>query len=342
MNSHQLQNINMLFLSSSSCFINSDTTNASVSLSWQKTVGDSINSLIQSTEDKFSQWFWQNISELPKNYFAKGLTEIDYFDQCLWQGIFNEKVELLKEQLIYQLAEQQSTNLQQNDTGIVNIEKLKEQIVAGLPQEKLSLKEQLIQLQGLVGKYTVSPRCYEDGLDNLKRYVSNNNHYITIIEQIRSSFRVQLKEQSELLTDCLQGEIITIFKKSSKPPGTLSPLKKILSYYKPLMEYKLYSKYQHWLQECYNTQTLLPPTLINSSIHDKLQDDSAKKKYKAVYSNWQEAISNWGNFLWNNAGKLLTLGLATQVTVARAVDLNTTKQEFISNGNLTDKLSFLP
>uniref|UniRef100_A0A914DPI4 Uncharacterized protein n=1 Tax=Acrobeloides nanus TaxID=290746 RepID=A0A914DPI4_9BILA len=150
---------------------------------------------------------------------------------------------------------------------LVKIDKLKEQMSAGLPKSKPALEEQLIQLQGIIGKYTLSPQCYEQGLDSLKEVAGDNVQYATLIDKIRSSFRAELKTQPELLTECLQGDVCFAFKGSPKKL-TLATLNEILNYYKPLMKPKAYTKQQHWLQQRYDAQSLLLPPQVKQQRAD--------------------------------------------------------------------------
>ncbi|KAH1011013.1 hypothetical protein HUJ04_000455 [Dendroctonus ponderosae] len=207
-----------------------------------------------------------------------------------------------------------------------------DQIIADLPQDKLVLEDQLIYLQGIVGKYMLSPQLYEKGLDHLKQVVANNEQYIIIIEKARSGFRSELKKQPALLAECLQ--------ESSQNSLTPTPLKKILSYYKPLMAHKSYVRHQNWLQECYNTQSLLPPPVIKRLVTTDTPSNERKEEKKT----WNRSIRNLWKLLCEHAGKLITLGLATQVTVAQALETHVTQQHsrlrigLANRSNLLDTL----
>ncbi|WP_375331272.1 hypothetical protein [Candidatus Tisiphia endosymbiont of Oplodontha viridula] len=246
-------------------FADSLYTKASSSMSslWQCGIGGTVGNLIQSTENGISNCFWQGISNLPRNYFVKDITEVNYYDKNFWEGVFNDQLELIEERLLSEIEEDLSyTSASQLSTSpkLARVDKLKEQMAAGLSKSQASLEEQLIQLQGLVGKYTVSPVHYEQSLDNLQQVISDNSQYKAIIEKIKESFRSELKVQPEFLTECLQGEVLHCFQEGDGELLTAQSVKDILNYYKPLMQHKTYMQQQHWLQQCYEAQAfLLPP-----------------------------------------------------------------------------------
>ncbi|XP_048521962.1 uncharacterized protein LOC109541276 [Dendroctonus ponderosae] len=332
-----------IYTQSSSYFTNPNMASMPATLSWQHSVGNMVSNFIQPIESKLSRWFWQGINTLPQSHFSKDLTKVNYFDKYLWQGIFNERLESLKEQFAFEFTEQQKSLPIQNNVVLTKIDKVKDQIIADLPQDKLVLEDQLIYLQGIVGKYMLSPQSYEKGLDRLKQVVSNNEQYIIIIEKARSGFRSELKKQPALLAECLQGDVLFLIQhhsESSQNSLTPTPLKKILSYYKPLMAHKSYVRHQNWLQECYNTQSLLPPPVIKRHVTTDTPSNERKEEKKT----WNRSIRNLWKLLCEHAGKLITLGLATQVTVAQALETHVTQQHsrlrigLANRSNLLDTL----
>ncbi|MCT4697242.1 hypothetical protein [Candidatus Cardinium sp. TP] len=314
---------------------------------WKKGIGNSVSTVsnfVQSTEKKLSQWFWDGIGSLPKNYFSKDITQVNCFDKSLWEGIFNEQIEVLQEQLLSELQPQRSGGLQEiKDVSSACVDKLKEQIAAGLPKGKFSLEEQLIQLQGLVGKYMLSPSCYEEGLDRLKETSCDNNHYRTLIEKVKSSFHSELKKQPEFVAECFQGDVLFSFNESSEKMLTAGAINKTLNYYKPLMKHKAYAIQKGWLEQCYNTQSILPPpsVLKKQTTASSLPTNLPTNDNKQSSLTWQGALYNFGKFLWDNSGKLVTLGLATQVAAVQASN-NATQEGFVPEDNFTDRSSMMP
>jgi hypothetical protein len=57
----------------------------------------------------------------------------------------------------------------------LRIEELKEQLESGLLEEVF--EADIIRLQGLVGKYSLSPVIYEDGLKELEDFMSNTKSH---------------------------------------------------------------------------------------------------------------------------------------------------------------------
>ncbi|HLP34502.1 MAG TPA: hypothetical protein VK133_00715 [Amoebophilaceae bacterium] len=307
-------------------------------------IGNAVSNFVQSAENKLSQCFWDGIGSLPKNYFSKDITNANYFDKSLWEGIFNERIEGLQEQLLSELQEQQTDDVQQlRGAGFPHVDKLREQMAAGLPHHaKPSLKEQLTALQGLVGKHTLSPQDYEAGLDALKEAASDHGHHTALIEQVRAAFRSKLKKEQGLLEECLQGDLLHLFKETPEKSLTPAPLNKVLRYYKPLMQHKTYAKQKEWVEQCYNKQTLLPlPPVNKQATKSSPAEVSSRIEGQQDSPTWGRSIRNWGRFLWENSGTLITFGLATQAAAVQASGANSTGN-FMPEGNLTDGFPLFP
>lgn len=311
-----------------------------------KKENSSIDNLIHSVENKVSQWFWRGISALPKEYFNEDFTKTNFLNKNIWEGIFYDRLNLLQEQLIAESAEnnlQPHAQLQTTtDVKFVTVGNLKEQMAAGLPQSGLSLSEQLIGLQGLVGKYTLSPQCYEQGLDSFKSTLSSNLHYLEVVEKIKEEFRESLKNQPEFLIECFQGDVFSALKEQSQKATSF---KKIIDYYKPLMKRKVFSKKHSWLMKCYDTQTLLPiPEIGKHRCDPSLSKNSLNIEYQQNSLTWQYSIKRFGESIWKNAGKLVTLGLTAKVVTAQALGTNGTGYESFSEAALAPKSQslFLP
>lgn len=184
------------------------------------------------------------------------------------------------------------------------------------------------------------------GLDSLKEVAGDNLQYTNLIDKIKAFFQAELKKQPKFLTECFQCEVLFLFKESAEKltlePLKLDPFKKILNYYKPLMKPKAYTKQQHWLQQCYEAQALLPSPQVKQQKADSSVVTTPLAASKQNASIWQGSIGRWEKFIWENAGKLITLGLAALVAVGQASEAGTTNKILMPNGNLTDKFPFLP
>lgn len=290
-----------------------DGSAASLLFPYKQSIGSMIDGFIQSTENRLSQWFWREISSLPRDYFSKDITAVNYQDKSFWEGVFNKRIEELKEQWDAEPLVPPTVHFNNtDDEETVQLGKLKEQTAAGFIQGDLSLEDHLIQLQGMVGKNTLSPQCYESGLECLKRSLSQS--YVPVIEETLKFFRKELKQQPELLAECFQGDVLDLLKRSQ--PLTWGDLQKIVDYYQPLMNQKHFAKYQDWLKSCYRAQSLLPPPVVNKSVYQ--QPPEKKPTTKKNEPRYWYSIGNISKFLWEHAGKLVTFGLAAQMAAVQA------------------------
>jgi hypothetical protein len=165
-----------------------------------------IDYFIQIIEQSLSNWFRDFISDLPKSYFSSTFITQDYFDKKFWAGLFNEKIEILIEEVL---------------------------------KEKLSEKKfaiSLINLQSLIGKYSLSPQVYEEGLEQLKNLMI----YSMKTNQIKSKWRTSLKEQPDFLKECLFGDVLYDIIDSVEEAEKQKILKKSLSYYEKLLSTENY------------------------------------------------------------------------------------------------------
>nr|WP_176453743.1 hypothetical protein [Cardinium endosymbiont of Bemisia tabaci]CDG50387.1 Hypothetical protein CHV_p022 [Cardinium endosymbiont cBtQ1 of Bemisia tabaci] len=308
-------------------------------------IGSAVANFIEKTEQKLSDWFWDSIASLPKDYFSKNITQVNHFDKSLWEGIFNDRIALLKDQFISVLQEEHFDDVQKvTDGGFTTVNRLKEQMSVELSKDKLSIEEQLIGLQGIVGKYTLSPRCYESGLDALQETACDNTYYSSLVANVRSSFYLSLKKQPKFLSDCFEGDVWYALNGSSDKSLTVGVINEILAYYKPLMQGKTYAVYKDWVEKCYNSESLLPPpSLFKKEIIDSfVLTDSPTIEHKQSSLNWKGNLYNFGKFLWEHSGKLMTLGLAAQVAIFKGLGTNKPENEFIPVENLTGNAPLLP
>lgn len=306
--------------------------------SWQEKIGQSVGNFTQQKEQKLSDWSWNGIASLLKNYFCKDITQINCSDKPFWEAIFFERIDCLKQDLLCELEKKMSSDLEcSNISSPIFIEKLKEEMSVDLPQYRSSLEENITALQDMIGNM-LSTRSYEEGLSILEETVSDNKYYKNIIDKVRCDFHSKLRMQPNFLSKCLEGEVLcyTIFRKKYLTPTFI---KELLSYYRPFMDNKSYSMHKNWLKECYNTNSLLPIPLVK-----KRKDSSTLLKKLPVYYQKHENITiknslfSWGNWLWENAGKLMTLGLASQVAAVQASAVNGANRNFISGDNSRDIL----
>ena len=117
-------------------------------------------------------------------------------------------------------------------------------IKKGIKTNKLQVAEvrkRLFELQGIVGKFTLSPIIYESEVRKLK----TNNSYVEMVDAILYQFRQALKSQAAFSKECLAGEIIQLgsivhhqHKLKIKAPQYLQ----CLTYYKDWVDMAVYQE----------------------------------------------------------------------------------------------------
>lgn len=145
---------------------------------WKQWGIDLVDNTLSSVDQAISGWFWNLISDLPRDYFAKTFDQVNYLDRRVWEGIFRASIEGIKEQL---------------ESGV----------------SKKTFEADIIRLQGLIGKHSLSPLVYEDGLKELEDFVSDSNNsgkYLEMLANIRNEFREELRAQPLLLKECIKND----------------------------------------------------------------------------------------------------------------------------------------
>lgn len=235
-------------------------------------VGNTMSSIDQAT----SRWFWNLINGLPRDYFAKAFDQVNYLDKRVWEGMFR-----------------------------ANIEEIKEQLELGVSES--IVEANLVKLQGLVGKYSLSPVIYENGLEELEDFISNLSNagnYLKVLKGIRSEFREELKSQPALLKECIEGEA-NLGRKEGE-------------YYKSLLDDR-------------SLKNVSPERVISESpILDKA---TVSKRGNNNYK-----LRNISKLLFSNPGQALTLFLAAQSAFASAANIQMSNSTGLAIGN--DTLSF--
>ncbi|MEN9450709.1 MAG: hypothetical protein RJA83_1327 [Pseudomonadota bacterium] len=169
----------------------------------------SANNLIKEFEHVIFDFFYNLTENLPKFYFFSEYKKINYFDKFYWEGLYNVRLENLEEEII---------------SYILSCEEI---------------KNILYNLQGIIGKHTLSPLTYEDGLNNLSAMMQSSalfkmkyKNYDIAINQIISDWKNSLKKNQFFLIDCFYGDIFNHIKKNivQQDNGNDS-LNNILMYY---------------------------------------------------------------------------------------------------------------
>ncbi|WP_265032460.1 coiled-coil domain-containing protein [Wolbachia endosymbiont (group B) of Apotomis turbidana] len=235
-------------------------------------VGNTMSSIDQAT----SRWFLNLINGLPRDYFAKTFDQVNYLDKRVWEGMFR-----------------------------ANIEEIKEQLELGVSES--IVEANLVKLQGLVGKYSLSPVIYENGLKELEVFISNLSNagnYLKVLKGIRSEFREELKSQPALLKECIEGEA-NLGRKEGE-------------YYKSLLDDR-------------SLKNASPKRVISES---PILDKATVSKR----GNSNSKLRNISKLLFSNPGQALTLFLAAQSAFASAANIQMSNSTGLAIGN--DTLSF--
>ncbi len=226
---------------------------------WKQRVVGLVGNTISSADQAVSGWFWNLINNLPRDYFAKTFDQVNYLDKRVWEGVFRLRIEELKEQLESGLLE-----------GVFEAD--------------------IIRLQGLVGKYSLSPIIYEDGLKGLEDFISNLDNpgnYLKILTEVRNEFREELKAQPSLLKGCIQGD------------ANLG--RREADYYNSLLNDK---------GNLRNTSSKKVPAqlpVLDKAVINRKENNSSK-------------LRNISKLLFGSPAQAVTLFLAAQVTLTSAVN----------------------
>ncbi|WOE63807.1 hypothetical protein [Wolbachia endosymbiont of Zaprionus tsacasi] len=232
-------------------------------------VGNTMSSIDQAT----SRWFLNLINGLPSDYFAKTFDQVNYLDKRVWEGMFR-----------------------------ANIEEIKEQLELGVSES--IVEANLVKLQGLVGKYSLSPVTYEDGLKELEDFIStfgNGDNYLKILREVRNEFREELKSQPVLLKECIESEVNLERKEGA--------------YYKSLLDDR-------------SLKNTSPERVISES---PILDKAAVSKR----GNNNYKLRNISKLLFSNPGQALTLFLAAQSAFASAANIQISNSSGLAIGNDT-------
>lgn len=227
-----------------------------------------------SVDQAISGWFWNLINGLPRDYFAKTFDQVNYLDKRIWEGMFRARIEDLKEQL---------------ESGT----------------SKKAFQEDLIRLQGLVGKYSLSPVIYEDGLSELENFISNldnSGNYVKILTEVRNEFREELKAQPLLLKECIKGD------------ANLG--RKEIAYYKSLLDDK------GNLKSISSKKVLTQSSISDKVVVNRRKDGNSK-------------LRNISKLLLGSPTQAITLFLAAQSAFASAATIQPSNSSELAIGNHT-------
>ena len=309
--------------------------------SCQEGVGNLMSSLDQSVYNEFSIWYFDVTNSIYGTYSREDLTHV----KGIWEIKFNDRISVLEKRLTSELSKQRSFGSECfqyiKNIAFSLVDKLREDMSSVILQEKLPLGKELIQLQGIVGRYKLSPSCYERGLDRLQEISFDNDHYSMLIEVVRTSFRSKLINDPELLSECFQGDILFLINESNIGSFPEEYIKEICDYYKSLMNHETYDILQKSLKELYNKKLV---SRSRSAVRDQISESSSLNDCPTTLNHqtsltWKSYLYKVVKYLWENRGKVVKLGLVSQAVYCQAEVPDGISTELTSNWNATDNFS---
>jgi glutaredoxin 2 len=268
-------------------FSSTPLNNASPLLKTVSWILDPVDRFLQDVEQSLSDWFSNFIADLPKSYFANDFTTVNYRSKLFWEGVFNERIEALKEE-----------------------------IQAGELSEE-ALTTSLEGLQDLVGQYSLSPQVYEEGLEELKKTVrvssQRASHYRLPIEQVKTNWRSTLKIQPSFLEECLRGDILQAIRQASGQSITEKTLNLSFDYYERLLSPSRYLVCLRQLKSDLTTgsnPSYFEDKRVKSPSQGERSISSASSA--SLYSRLVNPLRALSKFIVAHPAQAITLGLATQ------------------------------
>jgi hypothetical protein len=280
--------------------------------------------------------FWSESPDPTFNnpYVSKTVYEINYTDKTYWQAHFNSVLEDFKSDIFTLSSE--------------------------------ALKAQLWDWQGLVGKQTLSPMAYEQGVHALAAYVKHHPDAAfvntRVFSEILTEFKNEMQEQTTFTLENFEADVLKSIVLFIDRKMTWKEASETIYYYHDLMPAKLYNAvikklqhlstqgpltvnaYQQFRKEfitfLLNAQTELPRLNFQSNYFDKAENIHESKSYSLVW----DTLQSLGDYVLYHPLQAITAGLALQVAAVAALgqmnERNLVKQdttgEFLINTNTFD------
>lgn len=105
-----------------------------------------------------------------------------------------------------------------------------------------NLQERLIECQDMIGRYTLSPKSYEEGIKDLigifSEDIPKDEHlsYSAKLEGIQADFRKQLLEKTDFTKECFIGDVNHLLDQWKEGKISPSHFKQEIHYYEGVME----------------------------------------------------------------------------------------------------------
>jgi hypothetical protein len=288
--------------------------------SFQSFISNYFRQGLQSLLDQATHW----LADIPKTMFAKTPFELEYEDKNFWAAHFASEIESLKAELM-------------------------EGLTLG------DLQNRLIELQGIIGKHTLSPVVYYQGLLELQGFLIANKEltrHADVVTHTLQDFKIALHEQVSLVRECFEGDSQLWLQQLASPNREI--YRHIIH---ALIDYQRFTAPGVYLSLLFQfrqkaiaiAQTALIRNLTRMIFAlerrgiqpiEKDQEDQAienEESNELLRMNEKESatkpaekkdflhsvfntMKSWGEYVLNHPGQAVTLGLAAQAVAAAALE----------------------
>jgi hypothetical protein len=288
--------------------------------SFQSFISSYFRQGLQSLLDQATRW----LADIPKTIFAKTFFELNYADKNFWAAHFADEIESLKAELM-----------------------------EGLTLEDLQNK--LIELQGIIGKHTLSPVVYHRGLLELQGFLIANKEltqHADAVTHILQDFKTALHEQIPFVRECFEGDSQLWLQQLVQPSREV-----YVHVTRPLTDYQRFTApgvYLSLLLQLRQQAVAIAQTALIRNLtvmifalerrgiqpiekdeeeqaiedeenHESLRMNEKKSAMKpAEKKDFLQGVfntmKNWSEYVLNHPGQAITLGLAAQAAAAAAVE----------------------
>ncbi len=147
--------------------------------SWLAWISETGRDLMATAVSKVGTWVEDGIRALPKSVYYKTPMQLDYFNKNLWLALYTSELQRLKKAA-------DRSQICPND-----------------------LAAALYQLNGMIGKHTLSPQDYPFGLQELlEEFSTSSPYYLPIKNELKKYYQDLAKEDSRFLLENFEADLL--------------------------------------------------------------------------------------------------------------------------------------
>jgi hypothetical protein len=291
------------------------------SWSLQSFISNNFHQGLQSLLDQATHW----LADIPKIIFAKTPLELDYTDKNFWTAHFTAEIESLKAELL---------------EGLIL---------------KKELQDRLVELQGIIGKHTLSPVVYYQGLLGLRTFSVAHKKltsHVDAVTNVLQDFEAALHEQAALVRECFEGDSQLWLRQLVQPSREV-----YVHVTHALVNYQRFTVlgvYLSLLLQLHQQAVATEQTALIRNLRvmifalgrqgiqpiekdQEVQVIEDEESYELLRMNEKESVTksaekkdflhsvfntmkSWGEYVLNHPGQAVTLGLAAQAAAAAALE----------------------